>query len=169
MRIYLVYLIGGFLIFWMVTFYLGFSMGFASYKPLIALLSAVTLFSIAAPIYVYFPRLGLIIGIICCTAIIPYGWMIVKGIIEDNVINSGLLLVTPIFVIMIGNFISIVEFFKKSNVFIVKSKIQKVLLFTLPILTVTIYFLLYARYWSISNFLGSPKNVMLSFQGYSYR
>jgi hypothetical protein len=87
MRIYIGYLLAGLSTFYLVMLYYGVSAGFASYVPILALVGAMVLFVVAAPLLVYHPKSGLCVGAVGCLLLLPYSLGFIAGIWEDAVIN----------------------------------------------------------------------------------
>jgi len=83
MRIYLAYLLAAILSFWLVMFYYGFSAGFASHLPVLALAGTVVLSAIAAPVLVYHARAGLWLGAIGCGLLLPYSVVFLVGVLQE--------------------------------------------------------------------------------------
>jgi hypothetical protein len=151
MRIYIFYLITALLISWMILFLHGVSAGFASYAPISALLGSVILFTIAAPVFIYNVRIGLIIGLIGCLLMLPYMFMIVKGVFEDGVFNWGILIgVLPTVLILLSTYFTVKPLLVKSTLVsgIPSNAVVKLLLSVIPLALFILYLLLYGQYWS---------------------
>ena len=150
MKIYTFYLITALLIFWMILFLYGVSAGFASFAPISALLGSVILFTIAAPVFIYNIRIGLIIGLIGCLLMLPYMFIIVKGVFEDGVFNWGILIgMLPTVLILLSIYFTIKPLLGASAVSGLPSNaIVKLLLSGIPLALFILYLLLYGQYWS---------------------
>jgi hypothetical protein len=148
MRIYIVYIFTAILSSWVIAFYLGFSSGFASYLPILALLGTIILFVIAAPILMYYRQSGLIIGLISSLSILPYSIMFLKGILEDGVLNWGILLALPTLLTIISICLTGMALLGKATIAIIPSNpIAKLVLAGSPIGLFILYILFYGRYW----------------------
>lgn len=105
MRIYTGYLLAGLLTFYLVMLYYGVSAGFASYVPILALVGAVVLFVIAAPVLVYQPKVGLYVGLVGCLLLLPYSLVFITGIFEDAKFSWPLLLaILPATLVLLSSY-----------------------------------------------------------------
>lgn len=153
MKIYLLYIISSFLIFWLVLFNLGISAGFANLIPIFALFGSIFLFVGATPTLIYKEKTGLILGLVGCLMLLPYSFTLLIGIIDDGVFNLGLLIGTPAILVFISTYLSILYLFNKKSLFKFKmTQINKFLLAIFPIILFVIYFAIYGRYWNLSMF-----------------
>ena len=83
MRIYVAYLLAALLSFYLVMLYYGVSAGFASPVPVLALVGTLVLSTMAAPVLVYSPRVGLWLGALGCGLLLPYSVMFLGGILLE--------------------------------------------------------------------------------------
>jgi hypothetical protein len=105
MRIYIGYLLAGLSTFYLVMLYYGVSAGFASYIPILALVGAMVLFVVAAPLLVYQPKGGLYVGAVGCLLLLPYSLVFITGIWEDAKFSWPLLLaVLPAILVLISSY-----------------------------------------------------------------
>lgn len=153
MKIYISYFSTAFFNFWLIAFYLGFSAGFASYIPILALLGAVILFVIATPILIYNSRIGTIIGLVACIMLLAYGVSTFLGVIEDGVFNWDILILTPFILTLTSIYLSINILIGKRQISnILKDKIMKVILSSIPIMLFVLYLIFYGKFWNINEF-----------------
>ncbi|RCR65965.1 hypothetical protein [Larkinella punicea] len=153
MKIYISYFSTAFFNFWLISFYLGFSAGFASYIPIVALLGVVILFVIAIPILIYYFRIGIIIGLIACIILSVHGVSIFWGIIEEGSFNWGLFILSPFFLTLTSIYFSLNALYgtkKISN--LPKDKNIKLILSSIPIILFTLYLIFYGKFWNINEF-----------------
>lgn len=151
MKIYITNLLTALSAFWMILFLYGVSAGFASFIPIIALLSSVVLFTVATPIFIYNIRIGLVISLVCCLLILPYSVMFIMGVIDDGVFNFGVLLVLlPILLIYLCLYFILKSLLGKNSVIkgLPVNKVSKVILAAIPILLFIIYIACTGKYWS---------------------
>ena len=83
MRIYVAYLLAALLIFYLVMLYYGVSAGFASPVPVLALVGTLVLSAMAAPVLVYSPRVGLWLGALGCSLLLPYSAVFGGGVLLE--------------------------------------------------------------------------------------
>jgi hypothetical protein len=153
MKIYILYLLSSFLIFWFILFNFGISAGFANYIPISALIGSIILFIGACPALIFNKKLGLILGLIGCLMLVPYSIVLIRGIIEDGVFNMGLLIGIPSILVLLSTYFSIKYLFNnQKNTEIELNKLNKLLLTGVPIALFIIYFFLYGKYWNWNMF-----------------
>lgn len=155
MKLYIVYILTAIFNFYVIMLYYGVSTGFANYGPVSALLGALVLFAISAPIILYKIRMGLILGLIGCLLILPFSVMFLKGIFEDEIFNWGLLLITlPLILTFISIYFTVKSLLNKNGLLpdIQANKLVKLLLFVTPILLIILYLIFYGRYWNWNMF-----------------
>jgi hypothetical protein len=105
MRIYIGYLLAGLLTFYLVMLYYGVSAGFASYVPILALVGAMVLFVLAAPVLVYNTKVGLYLGVAGCLLQLPYSLVFLAGIVEEAQLRWPLLLaVLPATLVLLSSY-----------------------------------------------------------------
>ncbi|MDQ1087573.1 hypothetical protein [Siphonobacter sp. SORGH_AS_1065] len=153
MKIYISYFSTAFFNFWLIAFYLGFSAGFASYIPILALLGAILLFIVAIPILIYNSRSGVIAGLLACLMLLAYGMSTFLGVIEDGVFNWGILILTPFVLTLISIYLSLnVLVGKKQVPNIPKDKIIRLILSSVPTALFILYLIFYGEFWNINEF-----------------
>lgn len=152
MKVYFSYLTTAFFNFWIIAFSLGFSVGFASYIPIIALLGIFFLF-LSASIVIYFQRVGLMIGLVSSLMMVPYGINFTLGIIEDGVLNFGILLVIPFLLVLLTIYISITYLQKDEKIIFSINNTINFILVMAPILMIVLYIFFYGKYWSLYEFI----------------
>lgn len=150
-KVYLVYLLVGVIIAFLAVFYLGSSTSFANYLPIGALLGAVLLFGLAAPIAIYYPRLSLYIGLISTLLILPYISMFTiqflldyKGMFHWSVI----IILSPFIIVLISLCLTVRLLMVKELGEISSNKYLSVLLASIPIMMFLFYVILYGDQWS---------------------
>jgi hypothetical protein len=132
---------------------LGFSVGFANYIPIVALLGAILLFIVALPTLIYSPRIGVIVGLGACVMLLAYGISTFLGVIEDGVFNWGILILTPFVLTLISIYLSLnILLSKREMPNIPKDKVIKVILSSIPIILFALYLIFYGKYWNIYEF-----------------
>lgn len=139
---------------WVVSFGLGFSLGFASYIPIMALFGSVFLFAVAAPLLIYKTRLGVILGFIGCLFIIPFNFLFISGFFEDRVFSWVMILaLLMLFSPLYGLFMALRLIAKKESdiVGFNSTSLRFILAFT-PIVLLNLYLVFYGKYWSWSMF-----------------
>jgi len=153
-NVYFIYIVSALWTAWIVSFSLGFSSGFASYTPVAALFGSVLLFTVASPVIIYKTNLGLRLGLIGCLFIIPFNFIFVKGILQDNVFNWITLLGLSILVLVVlGFFVTMKLIVKKSNhLNEFNGKYIRLALSSVPIILFALYLILYGKYWSWAMF-----------------
>jgi hypothetical protein len=151
-KIYIINLLAALCTAWIVLFSLGFSAGFANYLPIAALLGSVLLLVIAAPLIIYFPRLGLLIGLIGCILMLPYSLTFIGHLVSENrgtwkwifvlvMLPSGFVLLNTYFTVKA----LVVK--KESLPTVAINKINKILFAAFPIIIFILYIFFYGRYW----------------------
>lgn len=150
MRLYIFYTLTALLTSWMILFLYGVSAGFANYVPIAALLGSVVLFVLAAPIFVYRQRVGLIIGLAGCLLIVPYNISFAKSVFDDGVLNWGVLIaMLPTLLILFSLFFTAKGLMLKNAVVKMPSGLtSKILLAGIPIALFLLYIIFYGKYWS---------------------
>jgi hypothetical protein len=152
MKVYFSYLNTAFFNFWIIAFYLGFSAGFASYIPIFALFGVFLLF-LSASIIIYFQRIGLILGLISSLMIVPYGINVILGIIEDGVLNLGILLAVPFLLVLLTIYLSITYLKKYKEIKLPVHNIINIILAIIPVLLIILYLFFYGKFWSLNEFI----------------
>ncbi|WP_044172112.1 hypothetical protein [Flectobacillus major] len=137
--------------------YWGISAGFANYAPIISLLGSVLVFAIAIPIYVYFKRIGLFIGLFGCLLISAYEipfWVINlrKVLIEHKFQWDALIFSLPALVTLLAAYLSIKGLFRKENQPSFSNQIIKLILAGVPIALFILYLIFYGKFWNINEF-----------------
>jgi hypothetical protein len=150
MRLYIFYTLTALLTSWMILFLYGVSAGFANYAPIAALLGSVVLFVLAAPIFVYRQRVGLIVGLAGCLLIVPYNIGFAKSVFDDGVLNWGVLIaMLPTLLILFSLFFTAKGLMLKNAVVKMPSGLtSKILLAGIPIALFLLYIIFYGKYWS---------------------
>jgi hypothetical protein len=72
--------------------YYGVWAGFASYVTIVALAGSMILFTVAAPILVYHPRIGLYFGVVGCLLLLLYSLSFLVGLLSEESYQRLLLL-----------------------------------------------------------------------------
>ena len=153
MKIYISYFATAFLNFWLITFYLGYSAGFANYIPIVSLIGTFLLFIVAIPTLIYNPRIGIIVGLVACLMLLAYGISTFLGVIEDGVFNWGILILTPIVLTVINIYLSLNILLSKSAMpNIPKYRVIKAILSSIPIILFVLYVIFNGKYWNIYEF-----------------
>lgn len=145
MRVYIAYILTAVLNYYPIVAFWGMSLAPVSF------FGSVILFTVAAPILIYNVRLGLIIGLIGCLLIFPYMFMIGKGIFEDDIFNSGILIaILPTVLILLSTYLTVKILLAKSTVVsgIPLNTIVRLLLSLIPIVLFAIYSISTWHYWS---------------------
>jgi hypothetical protein len=83
MRIYVAYLLAALSSFYLVMLYYGVSAGFASPVPVLALMGALVLSAVAAPVLVYHARAGLWLGALGCSLLLPYSALFLGSVVGE--------------------------------------------------------------------------------------
>lgn len=150
MRLYIFYTLTALLTSWMILFLYGVSAGSANYAPIAALLGSVVLFVLAAPIFVYRQRVGLIVGLAGCLLIVPYNIGFAKSVFDDGVLNWGVLVaILPTLLILFSLFFTAKGLMLKNAVVKMPSGLtSKILLAGIPIALFLLYIIFYGKYWS---------------------
>ncbi len=150
MRLYILYTLTALLTFWMILFLYGVSAGFANYTPIAALVGSVVLFVLAAPIFVYRQRVGLIIGLAGCLLIVPYNIGFARSVFDEGVLNWGVLIaILPTLLILFSLFFNVRGLMVKNAVVKMPSGLTpKILLAGIPITLFLLYLIFYGKYWS---------------------
>lgn len=150
-KAYLSYLLVGLITGFLTVAYLGSSNGFANYLPIGALLGAVLLFAIAAPMTLYYRRLSLYIGLIGIFLVLPYisiftiqFLMEYKGTLHWSV----LLILSPSIMLLTSLYLTIRLLIAKELVDIPSNKYLLALLASIPIIMFLLYLTLYGNEWS---------------------
>jgi hypothetical protein len=153
MKVYLSYTLTAILSSLLIMFYLGVSAGFASYTPIIALLGSALLFTVAAPLFVFYKRVGLIVGLVGCLLILPYSIMFLNKLIFEynGRFHWGfILIILPSTLTLISTYLTIKDLFFK-NYFqkgVPVNILVKVLLTGTPLIVFILYLLFFGKYWS---------------------
>jgi hypothetical protein len=134
----------------MILFLYGVSAGSANYAPIAALLGSVVLFVLAAPIFVYRQRVGLIVGLAGCLLIVPYNIGFAKSVFDDGFFDWGVLVaILPTLLILFSLFFTAKGLILKNAVVKMPSGLtSKVLLSGIPIVLFLLYLIFYGKYWS---------------------
>jgi hypothetical protein len=150
MRLYIFYTLTALLTSWMILFLYGVSAGSANYAPIAALLGSVVLFVLAAPIFVYRQRVGLIVGLAGCLLIVPYNIGFAKSVFDDGVFDWGVLVaILPTLLILFSLFFTAKGLMLKNAVVKMPSGLtSKILLAGIPIALFLLYIIFYGKYWS---------------------
>lgn len=150
MKIYITYIITSLFTAWVILVLLGVSAGFANPIPLIALLGALLLFAVAAPMLVYNSRIGLSLGLVFLIAMLPYTIGFAKSGIEDGVFNWGVVLsFFPALLTILALYLSTRQIFFQSGAELSLSENTAIrfILIALPVGLTLLYFLFYGKYW----------------------
>ena len=134
----------------MIIFLHGISAGYSTYVPIIGLLGSLILFIVATPILVYYPKIGLYIGLFSCLLILPFTAVVVKGTFDDYKFNLGLLLLVPSLLLLISLYFTIKYLTNKDLILrgLPESSALKVILSGIPILIFVIYMFETWEFWS---------------------
>ncbi len=152
-RTYLLYLFTGLMTFWVVLFLFGISAGFSNYAPILALVGAVILFSVASPILVIKRKVGLILGLIGVLLLLPFDIGFTIGIFEEESLNWGTLLALIPIVLTLLTLIYSIKELRSTEKLKIGNRIIKVTMVALPLLLLLLYILFYGKYWSWQMFV----------------
>ncbi|ULQ51059.1 hypothetical protein [Flavihumibacter fluvii] len=150
MKIYFSYIISSLLTAWVILFLYSVSAGFASFAPIVALFGALLLFAIAAPLLLYNSRIGLILGCILLTMMLPYTIGYAKSVLDDRVFNWGVILsLLPALLTLFALYLSIKQIFFQPEInFLLKASASAKFLFAaIPVSITLLYFVFYGREW----------------------
>jgi len=84
MKLYFLYVITAILNFYAIMFLWGVAAGFASYLPVVSVISSILLFTIATPIIVVSSKWGVILGLVFSLTMMPNSVIYIFGTIGDS-------------------------------------------------------------------------------------
>lgn len=99
------------------------SAGFANAIPVVALTGAFLLSGIATPVLLYKSRIGLMLGVILLTVILPYSIGLAISGLEDGLINLGVIFsLLPALLAIFTLYLSAKQLFFKKKLLIYANK-----------------------------------------------
>lgn len=150
MKLYILYIITSLLTAWIILVLLGVSAGFANLTPIGGLLGSLFLFVIATPLLLYNSRIGLILGLIFLTGMLPYTIGFAKSGLDDKVFNWGVILsFLPGLLTLLALYLSAKQIFFQSaiSLSLPTSSVAKFILAAIPIGITLLYFIFYGQKW----------------------
>jgi hypothetical protein len=150
MKFYFLYIVTSLLTAWVIIVLLSVSAGFANLAPIAALIGALLLFAIATPILLYRSRIGLILGLIFLTAMLPFTIDFAKSVLGDGVFNWGVIFsFLPALITVFALYLSVrqVLFQQEASLSLPANSLARFVLAAIPVGITFLYFVLYGKEW----------------------